>query len=172
MKHNRGSAMIEASIYLPVSLIVLFIIILLSVIRLHAFYKETELNDAGRDCAYAMETQGLFADRETFYGEACFGLEELPSEGEVQKFYDRWYETRWYPMERRVLQNEEGTELEFQVPLLEKIGMVDTIRTVTWVSSTYLVQHATLSRIAEMYRNDRYIQRVLGFSFSDMIENE
>lgn len=167
---NKGSAMVEAAIYFPIAMIILFMIILLSVIRLWAFQMEATAKEEDWILANWTENDVRYYARETSVpaAESYLGVKELPTAERVRNFFADTVESLSFPGERRV---DRIKEESLRVPsLLKMLGFRDTEKFVARKTSSYMVNHTRLCRVAEMYKNSNEIYNLLGYSFQSLVD--
>lgn len=167
---NKGSAMVEAAIYFPIALIILFMIILLSAIQLGTFRMEVAAKEEDWILANWTENDIRYYARETSVpaAESDFGVRELPSAERVRNFFADTVESLSFPGERRVDNMKEAVQ---SVPsILKTLGFRDTVKILARKTSSYMVNHTRLCRVAEMYKNNNEIFNLLGYSFHSLVD--
>ena len=163
---NAGSAMVEAAIYFPIALAILFMIILLSVIRLGVFRTETEEKETDRALANCSENQIQYyaGDSSLRSSGSDFGMKELPGADTVRAFF---VQSLSFPGERRVDRKVEAVQ---QIAsLLSTLPLTDRVKIALKKTSSYMANHTRFCRVAEMYRNSSEIENLLGYSFQTLM---
>ena len=166
---NAGSAMVEAAIYFPITLAILFMIILLSVIRLGVFRMETEEKETDRALANCSENQIRYyaGDSSLRSSGSDFGMKELPGADTVRAFFADTVQSISFPGERRVDRKVEAVQ---QISsLLSTLPLTDKVKIALKKTSSYMANHTRFCRVAEMYRNSSEIENLLGYSFQTLM---
>ncbi len=162
--------MVEAAIYFPVAIIILFIIILLSLLRLNAFRTETKERSKWLSASSGISSTTLiYTCGGTDQDHPENGMNHLPTAAEVERWYDKRTESFHYPGEVRFGGKGEKT---VSVPSLiqKSFGLSETVKGSIRNVTAYGSMTSEKCRIADMLKNSYIYENLLGYDANTMIQ--
>ena len=162
---DRGSAMVEAAIYLPVTLIILFIIVMLSVLRLRVFSNEADRREtAVRMANYLENDSPSFSKKYIYFKGGGQSPETLPTEEEISSYHsERKGRMITYHLSNEIWDGEER-QSTYEVPEQFKALGVPA-EAVVRGATAYYASRGGINRVVDMIKNDAQIEYLLGYDY-------